>query len=85
MSMGCLIRPAMIDKWAISYYMANGVWRWQRWCIMLVVETNAEQMPRSRKRSLVGLGHGGCWRAGSTDVKSIRSMGMRNRRFLDLD
>ena len=23
--------------------------------------------------------------AGSTDVKSIRSMGMRNRRFLDLD
>ena len=52
---------------------------------MLVVETNAEQMPRSRKRSLVGLGHGGCWRAGSTDVKSIRSMGMRNRRSLDLD
>lgn len=46
MSMGCLIRPAMIDKLAIGYYMANCGWRWQRWCIMLVVETDAESRCR---------------------------------------
>lgn len=58
MSINCLIRPAMIDKWAISYYMANGVWRWQRWCIMLVVETNAEADAEVESKDKVGLGPG---------------------------
>ena len=41
MSMGCLIRPAMVGKCEISYHMANSIWRWELYC-MVVVESNAE-------------------------------------------
>lgn len=62
MSMGCLIRPAMVGKCEISYHMANSIWRWELYC-MVVVESNAEA--RCRGRSRVGLGLGGCWKLSS--------------------
>lgn len=67
MSMGCLIRPAMVGNCEISYYMANSIWRWEL-CCMVVVETNAEANAEVDRRASDDLRAAGSTAACSTKL-----------------